>query len=184
MAEPSEARGTTASDPRSRASWEDLVTVALLGTDRRPVPEDLPPTWAVPVGSDGDPTHAVLAHAVRHRTAVRAGSGLPTGPPGPVAPADPDPSPGPPELQQQVADAIARGGTGPINDALMVLVDLEATLASDHWTAAATVAARNPRVDRALLACALGVRGVWFVAQNPQWARLATALRAAPKGPA
>lgn len=166
------------------STWPDLVTVALLGTDRRPVPEDLPPTWAGPAGSGGDPTRAVLTHAVRHRTAVRAGSGLPIGPPGPVAPADPDQPAGPPELQQQAADALARGGTVPINNALLVLVDLEATLHSDHWTAAATVAARNPRVDRALLARVLGVRGVWFVAQNPQWARLATALRAASMGPA
>jgi hypothetical protein len=28
-----------------------------------------------------------------------------------------------------------------------------------------------------LLAAALGVRGIWFVEQNPQWSRLATALR-------
>ena len=158
-------------------AWEDLVTVALLGTDRRPVPEDLPPVWAGPAQAGADPTRTVLTHAVRHRTAVRAGSKLPTGPPASVAPPDPDPPPGPPELQPQAADALARGGTVAINDALQVLGDLEATLHSDHWTAAATVAARNPRVDRSLLARALGVRGVWFVAQNPQWARLATALR-------
>lgn len=166
------------------AAWEDLVTVALLGTDRRPLPADLPAIWAQPAGSGGDPTRAVLAYAVRHRTAVRAGSPLPTAPPGPAAPVEPDREPGPPELQQDMADALARGVTGPINNALAVLVDLEATLARDHWTAAATVAARNPRIDRALLAQALGVRGVWFLAQNPQWARLATALRAAPRGPA
>lgn len=167
------------------AGWEDLVTVALLGTDRRPVPGDLPPAWAAPAqAADGDPTQIVLAHAARHRVAVRAGSGLPTGPPGPAAPEDPDPPAAPPEVQQEVADALARGSTGPINDALAVLVDLGAILVSDHWTAAATVAARNPRVDRTLLARALGVRGGWFVAQNPQWARLATALRAAPRGPA
>jgi hypothetical protein len=33
-------------------------------------------------------------------------------------------------------------------------------------------------VDRELLATALGVRGVWFVRQNPQWSRLAAALQA------
>ncbi len=159
------------------AGWEDLVTVALLGTDRRPVPEALPPQWAGPAADPkANPTQVVLGLAARHRAAVRAGSALPTSRSGPVAPPD-DRQPGPPEAQLELADALQRGTAGPVNDALAVLVDQNGRVAPDHWTAVATLAAGNPRVDRALLAAGLGVRGVWFVGQNPQWARLAAALR-------
>jgi hypothetical protein len=72
---------------------------------------------------------------------------------------------------------LERGTPGPVNDALAVLVDQDAAPAPEHWSALATLASANPRVDRALLAAALGNRGVWFVGQNPQWARLAAALR-------
>ncbi len=51
-------------------------------------------------------------------------------------------------------------------------------MAPEHWAAAVTLAAGSPRVDRAALAAALGVRGVWFVGRNPQWSRLAATLRA------
>jgi hypothetical protein len=159
------------------AIWEDVVTVALLGTDRRPVPDGLPAGWAGPSGPvSDDPTQVLLGYAARHRAAVRAGSRLPTGPPTAVAPAE-QREVGPPETQQELADALQRGTAGPVNDALAVLVDRDAIVAAEQWTALATLAVANPRVDRALLGAALGVRGVWFVGQNPQWARLATGLR-------
>ena len=53
------------------AGWQDLVTTALLGTDRRPVPTGLPTLWAGP--ATDDPTETVLARAARHRAAARAG---------------------------------------------------------------------------------------------------------------
>ena len=46
--------------------WEDLVTTALLGTDRRPIAEG-------PAATDIDPVDRVLGAAARHRAAVRAG---------------------------------------------------------------------------------------------------------------
>ncbi len=157
--------------------WEDLVTVALLGTDRRPVPDALPTQWAGPApGPAAEATGLVLGLAARHRVAVRAGSALPTGPPGPVGPPD-DRKPGPPSAQQELADALQRGTAASVNDALAVLVDRDGLAAPEHWTALATLAAANPRVDRMLLARALGIRGVWFVSQNPDWTRLAAALR-------
>jgi hypothetical protein len=164
-------------------TWEDLVTVALLGTDRRPLP-DGPPRWAGPTADlRRDPTHVVLGWAVRHRAAVRAGSALPVGPPGPTVPAE-DRDPGPAEAQQELRDALERGAPGPVNDALAVLVDQDLVVAPEHWTALATLAAGNPRLDRALLAPALGLRGVWFVGQNPEWARLASTLRSRRDGAA
>jgi hypothetical protein len=159
------------------AGWEDLVTVALLGTDRRPAPDGLPPLWAGSgANPSGDPTGAVLALAARHRAAVRAGARLPTGPAPESAPLGAG-EPAPPEAQQRLADALATGVAGAVNEALAALVELGG-LAPEHWTAAATLAAGSLRVDRGLLATALGVRGVWFVGQNPQWSRLAVSLQA------
>jgi hypothetical protein len=158
------------------AGWEDLVTVALLGTDRRPVPDGLPPSWAGPVADLGnDPTGAVLAYAARHRAAVRAGAGLPTGPPPEPAPAG-SLEPAPPEAQQRLADALAAGAAGPVNEALAALVE-QGGVAPEHWAAVATAAAGSTRVNRTALAAGLGVRGIWFVRHNPQWARLAAALQ-------
>lgn len=158
-------------------TWEDLVTVALLGTDRRPLPDGPPPSWADPTADPSrDATQVVLGWAARHRAAVRAGSGLPVGPAAPPAPPD-DREPGTAEAQQELRDALERGAAGPVNDALAVLMDQGLGVAPEYWSAVATLAAGNPRVDRALLAATLGVRGVWFVGQNPQWARLASALR-------
>jgi hypothetical protein len=158
-------------------TWEDVVTVALLGTDRRPLPDGPPPSWAGPATDPSrDATHVVLGWAARHRAAVRAGSSLPVGPAAPPAPLD-DRESGTAEAQQELHDALQRGAAGPVNDALDVLTDQGLGVAPEHWSALAALAAGNPRVDRALLAAALGVRGVWFVGQNPQWARLASALR-------
>jgi len=39
------------------------------------------------------------------------------------------------------------------------------------------LAARTAELDRAALATAIGDRGVWFLEQNPQWARLAKDVR-------
>ncbi len=40
--------------------WDDLVTTALLGTDRKPLPDG---------AAEDDPTRVVLAAAARHRAA-------------------------------------------------------------------------------------------------------------------
>jgi hypothetical protein len=47
---------------------------------------------------------------------------------------------------------------------------------ANYWTPLAMVAARTTAVHRIALARAIGERGVWFVAQNPQWARLSSNL--------
>jgi len=65
-----------------------------------------------------------------------------------------------------------------INQWLIEAGEQQRVLAAEHWCAAAHLAARTPKVDRARLAMALGERGVWFVGRNPEWARLAAVLRA------
>lgn len=160
------------------SGWDDLVTVALLGTDRRPLPPGLSASWAGPEPDPtDDPAAVVLNLAARHRSASRAGSSLHGGPPSAAAPPADEGEPLAANLRAELADAVARGTVGPLNDALAGLDDQDHRLPREHWTTVATLAAQSPRLDRALLARALGVRGVWFVAQNPQWLRLATALR-------
>ena len=111
---------------------------------------------------------------------MRAGARLPTvqaPDPAPVG----GPEPAPAEVQQQLADALATGSAGPINEALAELLE-RGGMSPEHWAAAANAAAESPRVDRATLAATLGVRGVWFVGRNPQWSRLAATLRATLAG--
>ena len=158
------------------AAWEDVVTTGLIGTDRRPVPDQLPPSWRVELDQAVDPAHAVLSLAARHRAVNRAGSRLPSYPPGPAAPPNREP------LASRAAhEILVRLLSPPQID----LLNLWLTTAADHgqcvsaayWTPLAIVAARAAELDRILLARVLGDRGVWFIAQNPQWARLAKGLR-------
>ncbi|MGW3851862.1 DUF5691 domain-containing protein, partial [Streptomyces fagopyri] len=71
------------------SSWEELVSVALLGTERR-----TPPAWAagreVPVAV----LDAAAVATVRRRAGMRPGGG--GGPPPPPAPGPPRPHPPPP----------------------------------------------------------------------------------------
>lgn len=150
------------------SSWDDVVTAALLGTDRKPPPDG---------AAEDDPTRVVLAAAARHRAAVRAGARLSSCPepePPPAATREPAPA----AAQQLVGDHLVARDYAAINQWLAEADVQERALAAEHWCAAAHLAARTPNVDRARLAAALGERGVWFVGRNPEWARLATVLRA------
>ena len=149
-------------------SWDDLVTTALLGTDRKPLPDG---------AAEDDPTRVVLAAAARHRAAVRAGARLGDCPePEPPPPITWEPAPA--AAQKLIGDHLAVRDYEAINQWLTEAGDQQRGLAPEHWCAVAHLAARTPNVDRARLAVALGERGVWFVGRNPEWTRLAAALRA------
>ncbi len=150
------------------AGWDDLVTTALLGTDRRPVPDGYAET---------DPTRAVLSAAARHRAAIRAGARLDSCAEPARAPAA-TAEPAPAAAQKLIGAHLAAHDYPEIDRWLTEAREQQRTLAPEHWCAAATLAARTTNIDRALLASALGERGVWFVGRNPQWARLAAGLRA------
>jgi hypothetical protein len=158
------------------AGWQDLVTTALLGSDRRPVPTGLPMLWAGP--ATDDPAETVLAQAARHRAASRAGVR-----PGRCEPSKPAPDPAgelaPPAAQQTMADCVLAGDVAGVNAWLEEAESQQRGLAPEHWSAVAHLAAGSGRVDRPRLARALGERGIWFVGQNPRWARLAATLKAA-----
>jgi len=158
------------------AVWEDVVTAGLIGTDRRPVPEQLPPTWGIERDQASDPAHAVLSLAARHRAVTRAG-GLPAScPPAALGPPNREP------VARRAAHEILDRLLSPpqvdlLNLWLIAAAQHRQRAAASYWTPLAMVAARTTAVDLTALGRAIGERGIWFVAQNPQWIRLSNRLQ-------
>jgi hypothetical protein len=156
--------------------WEDVVTTGLIGTDRRPVPDELPASWGAELDQAIDPAHVVLSLAARRRAVRRAGGLLPSCPPAVVAPPNREPA-----ASRTAHEILNRLLYPPQVDLINLWLDAAARhgkrVSTSYWTPIAVVAARNTAVDRMALARALGERGVWFVEQNPQWNRLAKGLR-------
>ncbi|SDS88949.1 hypothetical protein SAMN04488543_2587 [Friedmanniella luteola] len=167
--------------PRDPA-WSEVVTVALLGTDRRP----LPPEVLTASAADGEaPASAVLLdHAVRQRARHRAARPLGRCPAPPQAPDDPAPWASA-AAQELLTRLLARPVPELLNAWLGAAAARGVRPAPEHWTELAAFAATRPDLDRGVLAQALGAQGVWFVRQNPAWSRLAEVLeRPVPGRPA
>lgn len=155
----------TPAPPSPPRDDSDLLGAALVGTDRRP-----------PVGDPGsDPVRVLLARAIRWRASDQVAAGLQHWAPLPsVLVAD---RPGPPPAARGLLDEILRRP-----GALLVnlwLGEAEAHgsgLAAEHWTPVLDRARREPDLDRARLAAALGPRGRWFARQNAAWQRLVRAF--------
>ena len=155
------------------------MTTGLIGTDRRPVPDALPASWGSGLDHASDPAHAVLSIAARHRAASRAGDLLLSCPPGPSGPPNRAP------LASRAAHEILARLLSPpqvalLNVWLVAAVQSGQQASAAYWTPLAMVAARTAELDRTAFAAAIGDRGVWFIEQNPQWARLAKDLRSRP----
>lgn len=144
---------------------QELVTTALLGTDRRPLPLDI-------TRPEADPARLLLDEASRSAAATRAGAQLPRQPPGPLGPARTRPL-APRAAQDLMGRLLARPQAGLVNVWLAAAVGSGCCPAPTHWATIAALAARTTEIDRLLLRSALGERGQWFLRQNPQWARLA-----------
>jgi hypothetical protein len=153
----------------------ELVTAALLGTDRRP------PNFLGEPG-EHEPATVLLDDAARSAVALRAGVILPRVPPAPSGPLDPLIM-APAAAQSIMGRLLAR----PVIELINVWLGSAATrgvgLEPALWSAVILLAARRPDLDRPLLAQVLGPRGLWFCEQNPEWQRLASALRRARTGP-
>lgn len=158
------------------SGWEDVVTTGLIGTDRRPVPDSLPPGWGAKPDQTLDPAHAVLTLAARHRAVARAGGYLPSCPEGAVAPPNEVPAASL-AAHEMLAALLASPDIDLLNLWLATAVRSSQRVSAAYWTPLAMLAARSPDLDRAALGQAVGDRGIWFVEQNPQWARLAKSLR-------
>ncbi|MET9620944.1 MULTISPECIES: DUF5691 domain-containing protein [unclassified Streptomyces] len=165
-------------------AWEELVTTALLGTDRRPpAPRGADSGSRAGTGPAGDPPVALLDAAALHTVRRRAGLR-----PGPAAPV-PDPAPEDgrrplPEaarhrlgllLAGRAAPAPSGGRRGATPD-LAELLPQWLAVANEHGYRApasalpALLDAARARTDLRPQALALaGPRGLWLAGLNPEW---------------
>jgi len=159
-------------------AWPDLVTTALLGTVRRPIPVELAGARAAGAGT-ADPAARVLDLAAAHTAAVRAGRV-----PHRLQDADPVPDgllPSAPERARRLLDEVlARPSPTPVNLWLAGCARRGYGLAPEHWTPLTQLAARSTAYNRPLLGRVLGPPGLWFLRANPQWCRLADDASALP----
>lgn len=148
------------------AQWAELVTTALLGTDRRPL--------EVP-----DPPAEVLHQAARHRILDRLAATAVDTTPEPweqpsADPAPPQVRPEAPEVADQLLEQLLHTPDPTLVSCwLRACADHRSVVAPLHWTVLARLAARSTAYDRGALGEALGPRGRWFLRQNPDWRRLA-----------
>ena len=156
--------------------WTDVVTTALLGTDRRPVPSPLPTPWGA-TSSAGDPATATLDLAAQHRAWSRSGARLSKAEPPTIGPLLGDLAPV--AAQELLGRLLEMADPVLINAWLAACVRRGQVISPDHWPMLAVLTSGWIPYDEALLARALGPRGRWFLAQNPRWTRLARHLEEA-----
>lgn len=166
---------TTTTDGAARL-WEELVSSALLGTDRRP-PARLPGPLAardVP----GALLDAAALHTVRRRAGLRPGIAAPLPEPAPEDPRAPLPEAARRRLDQLLAGRAAPSPAGRRGAApdLAELLPQWLALANRHGYRASPAAlpalldAARARTDLRPQALRLaGPRGLWLARLNPEW---------------
>ncbi|MFE1342961.1 DUF5691 domain-containing protein [Streptomyces sp. NPDC058757] len=163
---------TTTGTP-SDAGWEELVTSALLGTDRRP------PSGARGAAAAGELLDAAARRTLRRRAGLRPG---PAAVPPEPAPEDPRPDPPPAArrrldglLTGRAAPAPAGGRRGTAPDLVELLPQWLAMAGERGYKAPAAslpalLDAARARTDLRPRALALaGPRGLWLARLNPDW---------------
>lgn len=156
--------------PAESAQWAELVTTALLGTDRR-IPDDL---------SDTDPSTAVLRQAARHRVVALLGAPAVVESAPESAPARHE-SAAPPAADRLLTDLLRTPDPALISCWLTACAAHGRTVHPSHWTRLARLAAHATAYDRPALGAALGARGRWFLRQNPEWRKLAADVERIPE---
>ncbi|WP_333774599.1 DUF5691 domain-containing protein [Streptomyces sp. IBSBF 3136] len=175
--------GTSAAGdvPAPASPWEDLVTTALLGTDRRP-PAAVPGGQAPVALLD-----AAAVATVRRRAGLRPGRAAPRPEPAPLDPRPALPAAAARRLATLLADRSGGGGgrRGSSPDLIELLPQWLAA-ANAHGYAAppqalpALLDAARGRTDLRPAALAFaGPRALWLARLNPDWR---FALRSAPGG--
>ncbi|CCK27993.1 hypothetical protein BN159_3614 [Streptomyces davaonensis JCM 4913] len=168
-------------DPEASPAWEELVTTALLGTDRR-TPPGTGPAREAPVAL----LDAAAVETVRRRAGLRPAAAAERPEPAPEETRPPLPEAAARRLALLLADRAAGGGSGRRGTApdLMELLPQWLTAANAHGYAApapllpALLDAARGRTDLRPAALRFaGSRAVWLARLNQDWR---FALRAAP----
>ena len=162
-------------------TWPDVVTTALLGTDRRAVPSELPESWSGLEPSE-DAARTVLDLAAQYGTYSRVGTRLGLAGQPPPAPSE-ELIAAPPEAQELLGSLLEYPDPSLINYWLASCVDRGLRVSAEHWQPLAVLVARNAGYDRSLLGKALGSGGLWFLRQNPSWQGLAADIAVAMSEP-
>jgi hypothetical protein len=177
------SRSNAAPDPSLPDAWEELVTTALLGTDRR-VPAGFPPGPRAPVAL----LDAAAVATVRRRAGLRPARAAERPQPAPEDPRPPLPPAAARRLALLLADRSGGSGGGRRGTApdLMELLPQWLAAANAHGFAAPPAAlpalldAARGRTDLRPAALRFaGPRALWLARFNPDWR---FALRAAPGG--
>jgi hypothetical protein len=150
------------------SAWAELVTTALLGTERRPLPSALPDGIARLASAQGDRGLSVLDAAAGYATYLAAGARPGAAPEPPLAPRQVlDPAP---EPAQRLLHALLDAREAALVDEwLRTCTSRGLGVRVSLWTALATMAAGSSGPDRALVRAAVGERGRAFLALNPRW---------------
>ncbi|MFJ4498712.1 DUF5691 domain-containing protein [Streptomyces sp. NPDC088864] len=171
---PSSAAPGGPGDAMAGLPWEELVTTALLGTDRRP------PAGMSGDGPDGTASallDAAALHTVRRRAGLLPAAALPRPVPAPDDPRPPLPEPARNRLTQLLADrAAGSGGRRGAAPDLTELIPQWLATANEHGYRApdsalpALLDAARARTDlRPQTLEFAGPRGLWLAGLNPEW---------------
>ncbi|MFE9821076.1 DUF5691 domain-containing protein [Streptomyces sp. NPDC005791] len=156
-----------------RAPWEDLVTSALLGTDRRPLRSE----GGAAVGPAALLDMAAV-HTVRRRAALRPATGAALPEPAPADSRPPLPAAARRRLAQLLADRSAPpsgGRRGAAPDLTELIPQWLASAGAHGYRAPAELLpalldAARARTDlRPHVLTFAGPRGLWLAALNPEW---------------
>jgi hypothetical protein len=164
------------------SGWDDLVTTALLGTERRPLPTGLPPAVTGLAAAQPDAGLAVLDAAAGYAAYRHAGARPGTCPEPGLAPRQ-DLDFAPERAQRLLRTLLGLRESALTDTWLRTCTRLGLGVRPRLWAALASAAVPASGPDRGLVTAALGERGRAFVALNPAWRLVARAWPPPAPGP-
>ncbi len=172
--------GPSGGSPRPAVSgWDELVTAALLGTSRRPLPGALPAPVARLAAAQDDAGLALLDAAAGYAAYLHAGRRPGTAPaPAPAPRQRLDFAPEP--AQELLAELLRGPHPGLVDEWLRTCAARGLAARPRLWPALARAAVATNAPDRSAVRAVLGERGLAFAAQHPRWRSLAVGSTAGP----
>ena len=150
------------------SGWDDLVTTALLGTERRALPDSLPAAVSRLVAVRASAGPSLLDAAAGYVSYLSAGAcpaACPVPEPAPRQVVDLAPEPAQ-VLLRRLLDA---GDAALVDEWLGECAERGRGVRAGLWTVLADAAVASTGPDPALVRAALGQRGLAFLRLNPAW---------------